>query len=268
MINSCRQTVLAILNKNNYGVITPSDFNQFALQSQLEIFENFFSKYNQQIFLENARRSGTDYADLSKDIAEAIEVFSVTNFLTHSSDNMFYLPSLSTTGDTYFMIGKILCYTTTLASGDTSSIVVNRLVDSVATFTSDVISANDIVINTSTNEVARVVSVLSATAISLTDNIFTYAPDDYVIVSASQVKEAEKVTHGKITMLNTSLLTTPNNTFPAYTLSGNLCTVYPSTINSIGKVQAQYFRYPLAPKWTYVTLSGGEPIFDQSAADY
>ena len=27
-------------------------------------------------------------------------------------------------------------------------------------------------------------------------------------------------------------------------------------------------RYPKDPKWTYQSLSGGQPIFDQSQADY
>ena len=29
-----------------------------------------------------------------------------------------------------------------------------------------------------------------------------------------------------------------------------------------------YIREPLDPKWTYTTLTGGEPVFDASAADY
>ena len=31
---------------------------------------------------------------------------------------------------------------------------------------------------------------------------------------------------------------------------------------------SQYIRYPKDPKWTYVSLTGGEPIFDQSQSDY
>jgi hypothetical protein len=42
--------------------------------------------------------------------------------------------------------------------------------------------------------------------------------------------------------------------------------VYPNTI--ISAISADYIRYPLAPKWTWVSLSGGEPVFDQSALDY
>jgi hypothetical protein len=43
---------------------------------------------------------------------------------------------------------------------------------------------------------------------------------------------------------------------------------YPTTISSYGAVQATYFRYPKVPKWTYITLANGEPVFDQSQLDY
>ena len=60
MINSVRNTVLAIINKNNYGYISPSDFNLFAKQAQLDIFDEYFILYNQQLNEENARVSGSD----------------------------------------------------------------------------------------------------------------------------------------------------------------------------------------------------------------
>ena len=33
-------------------------------------------------------------------------------------------------------------------------------------------------------------------------------------------------------------------------------------------VRCQYLRYPKDPKWTYVNLTGGEPVFDQSQPDF
>jgi hypothetical protein len=80
--------------------------------------------------------------------------------------------------------------------------------------------------------------------------------------------EAEKVTHGKITMLVNSNLTAPTELYPAYTQEGNVLTVYPATINLPNEVDANYFRYPKDPKWTYITLANGEPIFNQSQLDY
>jgi len=196
MIDSVRQTVLSILNKNNYGYISPSDFNLYAKQAQLEVFESYFTGLNQAINAENARMSGTEYADMSKGISEAINVFSVTNPLTQSPNpatpNVFFTPSLTTTGDDYYLLNKVL--------------------------------AGDI--------------------------------------------EAEPVSHSKITMLNASLLTAPSTQFPAYTLQGDSITVFPATFNQPGDVTCQYIRYPFDPKWTYVSLVGGEPVFDQSQLDY
>jgi hypothetical protein len=203
MINSVRNTVLAVLNKNNYGYVSPSDFNLYAKQSQLEIFEEYFSQYNKTINAENARMSGTSYADIRKSIEECIEIFSQTSTLTQVApgSNRFYLPSLTTTGFDYFLINKVLCYD---ASGAT--------------------------------------------------RVFK--------------GEAEKVNHSQITMLVNSLLTTPTEQYPAYVQEGGIMTVYPSTINLPSEVDAQYFRYPKDPKWTYITLASGEPVFDQSQPDY
>jgi hypothetical protein len=203
MINSVRNTVLAVLNKNNYGYVSPSDFNLYAKQSQLEIFEEYFSQYNKTINAENARMSGTSYADIRKSIEECIEIFSQTSTLTQVApgSNRFYLPSLTTTGFDYFLINKVLCYD---ASGPT--------------------------------------------------RVFK--------------GEAEKVNHSQITMLVNSLLTTPTEQYPAYVQEGGIMTVYPSTINLPSEVDAQYFRYPKDPKWTYITLASGEPVFDQSQPDY
>jgi paraquat-inducible protein B len=203
MINDVRNTVLAILNKNNYGYISPSDFNLYAKQAQMEVFEEYFSEYNKVINLENVRQSGTSYAQASKTIEEAMETFSTTSTLTQvaPATNRFYLPSVTTTGFDYFMITKVLCYDA-----------------------------------------------------SVSPRVFK--------------GEAEKITHSKITMLNTSNLTAPTEQYPAYTQEGGILTVYPSTINLANEVDANYFRYPKAPKWTYITLSNGEPVFDQSQPDY
>lgn len=203
MINSVRNTVLSILNKNNYGYISPSDFNLYAKQAQLETFEEYFSEYNKILNMENLRTSGTGYADIRKAIEEAMELFSVTSTLSQvaPATNRFYLPSPTTTGFDYFMINKVLCYDA-----------------------------------------------------SISPRVFK--------------GEAEKITHTKITMLNTSNLTAPTEQYPAYTQENGIMTVYPSTINLPNEVEANYFRYPKDPKWTYISLTNGEPVFDQSQPDY
>lgn len=92
MINSVRNTVLSVLNKNNYGYISPNDFNLFAKQAQLDIFENYFYRYNYQILKENARESGIGYADIKKQYEEVIDSFSKSVALTKTSGT-FALPT-------------------------------------------------------------------------------------------------------------------------------------------------------------------------------
>ena len=75
MINSVRNAVLSVLNKNNYGYISPSDFNLYAQNSQMEIYEEYFNNYNKVINAENARLSGVDYADMEQPTAEVLEYF-------------------------------------------------------------------------------------------------------------------------------------------------------------------------------------------------
>tara|TARA_B100001093_G_scaffold512835_1_gene583454 strand:+ start:183 stop:899 length:717 start_codon:yes stop_codon:yes gene_type:complete len=108
MINSVRDTVLSILNKNNYGYISPSDFNLFAKQAQLEIFGGYATDLNKVINAENARMSGTEYADLNKGVREDIDIFSRTATLTQDAANAYFTPSVATTSDDYYLLNKVL----------------------------------------------------------------------------------------------------------------------------------------------------------------
>jgi hypothetical protein len=85
---------------------------------------------------------------------------------------------------------------------------------------------------------------------------------------ATFLGEAERVSHSKATYLTTSLLTSPSEMFPAYVQNGSTITVFPDTINGATQIQAQYIRYPKDPKWTFLTLTNGEPLFDASQPDY
>lgn len=201
MINSVRNAVLAILNKNNYGYISPSDFNLFAKQAQLEIYEEYFSSYNKTINMENARMAGTEYADVEGNIAEILESFLRTDDLVQvvPLSNKYYYPSETTTGYNSYFISRITCY------------------------------------DPNTND---------------------------------RLGDAEKVMNARINMLLDSPLTAPTKKFPAYTAEDGVVTFYPDTINGVTSIKCSYFRVPKAPKWTYITLSNGEPAFDQSQPDY
>ena len=277
MINSVRNTVLSVLNKNNYGYISPADFNLYAKQAQMELFEDYFSAYNKNINMENSRMSGTDYANRERPLAEALELFLTSDFLVPAPTpsgaiiNQFYSPSVITVGYDHYMINRLLCYTTVVTTGQaTNTVPVNQLVDAGANFVASGVSAGDVAVNTTTYEAATVISV-GTTALDLSESIITSIGDDYVIYSSSirSTFEAEKVSIGKVALLNASLYTAPSNVFPIYTLNNSgTITIYPNTITGYGAVEATYFRYPRDPKWTYITLVSGEPVFDQSQLDY
>lgn len=273
MINDVRNTVLAVLNKNNYGYISPSDFNLYSKQAQMELFEEYFSSYNKAINMENVRQSGTDYAEIIKPITETIERFSQFKPLVPVApvaypSNNYYYPSLITTGDEAYMINKIVCYPDILTVGTNTSVVINSLVDSTANFVTAGVSAGDIVTNKDSNFSVKVVALISPTQLLLDGDIFTGTGDSYAIIDASEFKDAERVSQGKITQLLNSVLTSPSNIFPAYTLGNEIFSLYPTTFTTMGQVYAQYFRLPKAPKWTYITLINGEPSFDQTQPDY
>ena len=125
MINDIRNTVLAVLNKNNYGYISPQDFNLYAQQAQMDLFEDYFYAYNYQINKENQRTSGTGYADLKKGYVEVIDFFSVTLPLSQNgaANDSFFLPSLATTGSDYYLINKIFIGATELERIEQSKIL-------------------------------------------------------------------------------------------------------------------------------------------------
>jgi hypothetical protein len=273
MINSVRNTVLAILNKNNYGYISPSDFNLFAKQAQLDIFDEYFLGYNSQVNKENSRVSGTGYADITKGYEEVIDTFSVTSSLSKLYDNTYSVPTSATTGHEYYLLNKVLIYSNVTSSGVTTGINGgNFLVDSTATFQTDGVSVGDVVSVVISNSVVtnfKVVAVTSQTSLQVNIASLTSFGLSYSVYKPSNLKnEAEFVHNNKITMLNKSMLTAPTTTYPAYNQEGLSLTLHPSTITDVGRVVSQYIRYPKDPKWTYISLTGGEPIFDQSQSDY
>ena len=74
-INNVYKKVLSLANKEQRGYITPHEFNTFADQAQLEIFEQYFYDKNQFM-----RANGNDgeYSDIMHNLNEKIAVFERT----------------------------------------------------------------------------------------------------------------------------------------------------------------------------------------------
>ena len=300
-INDVRNTVLAIANKNNYGYISPQDFNLYAQQAQMDMFEDYFYQYNNWINRENNRTSGSGYADIIKGLEEVIDSFSVEGFLSLSTgvpagSNNYVLPS------NYYLISKLFRYPTLRVAGTTPGAVANSLVDVSVDFLAAGVQPGDLVVNTSATGVAPYPVTgfvgLQGWAQSITNSAPGNANDtivlstdlfsnpaglpseSYAIYDAKNIVEVERVSQRKIFNLTSSQLTAPTKQYPCYVLEGDMITVYPTIwdgynipytvgdIMGLCDVKAQYIRYPNTPRWTWVELTGGEPIFDASPADY
>ena len=167
----------------------------------MDIFEDYFYKFNYQVNKENARQSGTGLADVRKQYDDVISRFSTSVELNNVTQNNYSIPS-----DCFYL--NVVQYNATGA-------------------------------------------------------------------------EIERIAENKIRNLTASTIMAPTTAFPLYvyretsaaaTLFGATSSasidVYPTTITGANDVSAFYIRYPKDPRWTYVTLSGGEPVFDSTALDY
>lgn len=74
-VNTVYQRVLAITNKEQRGYLTSQEFNTFANQAQLDIFEQYFYDLNQ---FGRIPGNQTDYADMLEILEEKISIFEKT----------------------------------------------------------------------------------------------------------------------------------------------------------------------------------------------
>ena len=81
-IDTVYQKVLAITNKEQRGYITPQEFNLFANQVQMEIFEQYFYDINQ---FNRVPGNNTEYADMLTLLEEKIAIFKNIKLLYYHS---------------------------------------------------------------------------------------------------------------------------------------------------------------------------------------
>jgi|TARA_R100000482_G_C5118107_1_gene144163 hypothetical protein len=103
-INTVYQRVLGILNKEQRGYVTPQEFNLFANQAQLDLFEQYFYDINQFGRLPG---NSTEYSDMLDILNKKISPFEATESLTYTGSggtpaNVFPLPS------TLYRVGTVI----------------------------------------------------------------------------------------------------------------------------------------------------------------
>lgn len=88
-IDTVYQRVLSILNKEQRGYVTPQEFNLFANQAQLDIFEQYFYDINQ---FGRVAGNSTEYSDMLTLLNEKINLFETTASISIDGD-YFPLPT-------------------------------------------------------------------------------------------------------------------------------------------------------------------------------
>ena len=80
-VDTVYQRVLAILNKEQRGYVTPQEFNLFANQAQMDLFEQYFYDINQ---FGRMHGNDTEFSDMLNILNEKINIFEVTAAMTYS----------------------------------------------------------------------------------------------------------------------------------------------------------------------------------------
>ncbi len=75
-IDTVYQRVLSVANKEQRGYVTPQEFNLFANQAQMDIFEQYFYDLNQ---FSRLKGNNTEYADMVTILEEKINIFKKLN---------------------------------------------------------------------------------------------------------------------------------------------------------------------------------------------
>ena len=78
-VDTVYQRVLSILNKEQRGYVTPQEFNLFANQAQMDLFEQYFYDINQ---FGRMHGNDTEFSDMLNILNEKINIFEVTAAMT------------------------------------------------------------------------------------------------------------------------------------------------------------------------------------------
>ena len=81
-VDTVYQRVLAILNKEQRGYVTPQEFNLFANQTQMDLFEQYFYDINQ---FSRMHGNDTEFSDMLNILNEKINIFEVTAAMTYGA---------------------------------------------------------------------------------------------------------------------------------------------------------------------------------------
>lgn len=269
MINTVYKIVLGLLNKNNFGYIPPTDFNLFSNMAQLELFTEMSPNLNRIHFKRRQGRSGGGYADEEKVLIEAMDKFFVREELNQLSANKYSKPTSNNlhTVNKIFLKKDIKVSSTTTAFDPSGTALNDSNVDFVAL---GVVVGQEVFIKKNGSLISTTVTaVIDVDELTVASTELDVAGLSYSIYpTTNTLVEADRQSLSQMELHKQSMITKPSLTFPMYSESQGEVYIEPSSAATQGRVVMDYIRFPKEPKWTYVSLAGGQPIFNPSATDY
>tara|TARA_R100001082_G_C4355258_1_gene156552 strand:- start:377 stop:1369 length:993 start_codon:yes stop_codon:yes gene_type:complete len=275
-INTVYTTVLYILNKEQRGYITPTEFNSLATQVQEEIFNSYFPDGNQlNRPNQNNTQNDTEFFNMFKESAYKLYPFEKEITFTYDSVNDFFY---NNTTSTIYKIGEVITtysgqpqydsITQLVSKKDYEKIIRSKLTAPTkqyplfTTTSSPLATAILTLISGGTGYAnATDVATTGGTGTGLTVDITQNAG---VIVSVTVNTYGSGYTAGDVITItgggaNASFTFTPTNQL--------VLKIYPSpsALNDIVKVNS--ILKPTPPIWGYTVGSVGQYIFDPVGAN-
>ena len=142
-IDTVYQKVLALANKEQRGYITPQEFNLFANQAQMDIFEQYFYDLNQ---LSRLPGNDTEYSDMLNYLEQKINVFETSKDISINNAQEFYnagaqISNLYRIGSVSYLYNDIV----QTAYGGSTSVSGQKMVTCEQVNAKDIVTINKII---------------------------------------------------------------------------------------------------------------------------
>jgi len=251
-VDQVYKTVLLIINKEQRGYLTPSEFNKLATQVQLDIVDTYFETINQQ---SRGPQNDTEYSNRLKTAQESLDTFKEIGPCT-------FTPATASTQ---------AFFSTPAASGGASGAQVIATQNTVLSY--PLTSITQAQVETS-NVVVTLESPIGSPGVPYLDYNITGGAlllTNGAIPTGSQIrivlypenfyklgtvlyngdKVVEPVQRNELALLNLSSITKPSEYYPVYVYNNNKIIIHPQTINS--NIEATYIRKPNDVIWNFNT---------------
>jgi len=253
-VDTVYKTVLLILNQQQRGYITPSEFNKLGSQVQLNMFENYASDLNQQY---RVPQNDTEYANRVKNIDEKIDIFKKIGTANYNTAGSFFTHP----------------YANPLAPISTQTIPNNGTTTYVASYT----GTNFDVQFRVTAGGTEVFNFTFVTANNGTTFTFTTAPVGAVVIQVfamdlyrlgtviyNDATEVQEVSRNEWYQIKKAPLVAPTTSQPAYLYEDQKIYVYPTTI--VNSIQVSYIKKPSDPIWGSVAGALGQFVYNEQTS--